>query len=236
MFLVEGEHMKEKLASIGCPRQKILIQRIAIPVDRISYVPRKPKQAGEKVILMFVGRFVEKKGLLYALRALEMVRERNRDFEFRIIGDGALRDEIDGFIVDHDMAGYVKMLGFLGYADYIGQSQEADLFLHPSVTAADGDIEGGAPTVILEAQAMGMPVISTIHADIPNVVVAGESALLSPERDVVKLAANILDLLDNRDQWERMGGIGRAFVEKHHNLKTEVAELEAKYDKLLAGG
>lgn len=89
------------------------------------------------------------------------------------------------------MGEYVRLLGFLGYEGYQQQMGEADLFLHPSVTAADGDSEGGAPTAIPEAQVMGLPVTSTLHVDIPHVVAPDESALLSGERDVAGLAVNV---------------------------------------------
>jgi colanic acid/amylovoran biosynthesis glycosyltransferase len=101
------------------------------------------------------------------------------------------------------------------------------------VTAQDGDSEGGAPTVILEAQAAGMPVIATNHADIPNIVVPGQSALLSNERDVEGLVKNIAHLLDHPEQWEIMGKEGRAFVEKFHDIKKEAEALEQKYRSLL---
>ena len=111
--------------------------------------------------------------------------------------------------------------------------EKADLFLHPSVTADNGDSEGGAPTVILESQAHGMPVISTYHADIPNIVRPNKSALLSNERDVVSLADNILYLLENQDVWANMGLEGRHFVEQYHDIEKEVILLEEKYERLL---
>jgi colanic acid/amylovoran biosynthesis glycosyltransferase len=121
----------------------------------------------------------------------------------------------------------------LNYREYLKRVEEADIFLHPSVTASDGDSEGGAPTTILEAQAMGLPVIATEHADIPNVVVPDRSALLSAERDVNGLARNILFLLENQQLWSRMGKTGREFVEQYHDIKKEVLNLEEKYRQVL---
>jgi colanic acid/amylovoran biosynthesis glycosyltransferase len=109
----------------------------------------------------------------------------------------------------------------------------ADIFIHPSVTSESGDSEGGAPTVILEAQAMGLPVVSTTHADIPNIVQPQKSALLSRERDLPGLVSNILSILENQDQWAAMGEAGRAFVEQYHDIKKEVVSLEQKYSALL---
>ncbi len=233
LFLVEGPHMKKRLGEIGCPAEKIGIQRIAVPVAGLPFRPRPAKKKGEKAVIVFSGRFIEKKGLLVALHALSEVRRTHADFEFLIIGDGPLKPEIERFIQNHGMGPYVKLLGFLNYSDYLEQMKTADLFLHPSVTAADGDSEGGAPTTILEAQALGLPVISTRHADIPHVVAPGESALLSDEGDVAGLSANIIRLLTERESWTRMGASGRHFVESCHDTSREIPRLEARYAELI---
>lgn len=233
LFLVEGPHMRDRLVELGCSTGKIEIQRIAIPLANLPFRQRFPKKDGGKVIVIFSGRFVEKKGLLRALQALREVRRTHSDFEFRIIGDGPLKPEIEHEIRDNGMSPYVRLLGFLNYKDYLEQMANADLFLHPSVTAADGDSEGGAPTTILEAQALGLPVISTRHADIPYVVVPGESALLSDERDIAGLAANIIRLLTDQQCWPRMGAAGRHHVETFHDVRKEIPRLESLYAGLI---
>jgi colanic acid/amylovoran biosynthesis glycosyltransferase len=230
LFLTEGPRMKARLVELGCPEEKVKIQRIPIPLEKIAFRARPPS---EKAVLLFSGRFTEKKGLLYALEAVLRVRKTRRDFELRLIGDGELREEITSFISRNAMGEYVEWLGFLPYDRYVEEMEKADLFVHPSVTAADGDSEGGAPTTILEAQASGMPVIATFHADIPNVVSPGKSALLSRERDVEGLTANIIALLEDRGRWAEMGRAGRSFVEEFHGIDKSVAELEQKYSALL---
>lgn len=237
LFLVEGPFMKTALQHIGCPAEKIEIQRIAVPVDRIAYRERKP-DIRRPVQLVFCGRFIEKKGLIYALEAVRKlwIERKNRNFRFCIIGDGILKKDIVDFIDKHAMHDVVELPGFLTYDAYLNRLEQADVFIHPSVTAADGDSEGGAPTSILEAQAMGLPIISTVHADIPHITVPGKSALLSPERDADALAENILTLLENRDMGIEMGKAGRAFVETFHDVKKEVTKLEEKYLRLLHHG
>ena len=233
LFLVEGPHMKSKLENLGCPARKIQIQRIAIELDRIPFMTRKPKKPGGKVILIFSGRFVEKKGLIYALKAIKEARKVKNNFVFLIIGDGPLKSETKNFITTNEMSEYVQMPGFLSYENYLKEMQKADIFIQPSVTASNGDSEGGAPTTILEAQAMGMPVISSYHADIPNIVIPGKSALLANEKDWKMLSTHIVHLLENQETWEQMGHTGRRFVETHHDIKKEITTLEGKYDLLL---
>jgi colanic acid/amylovoran biosynthesis glycosyltransferase len=235
MFLVEGPFLKSALMKLGCAEEKILIQRIAVPVDEISFRERKPGTGGQPVRFLFCGRFIEKKGLIYVLEAVKRVwnESRRRDIRLCIIGDGELKGEIESFIEKNNMWEYVELPGFLSYVEYIKKLEQADIFIHPSVTAGYGDSEGGAPTVILEAQAAGLPVVSTFHADIPNVVVPGKSALLSPERDVDGLVQNILFLMDNRDVWSEMGKAGRDFVTQYHDIVKEVCNLEEKYMNLI---
>lgn len=233
LFLVEGKHMRECLMRLGCPEDKVRIQRIAIDVSKIPFEERE-KENG-KTIIVFAGRFEEKKGLIYALKAVKEVKDKNYDIEFRIIGDGSLRKEIEKYICNNNMQNYTYLLGFLNYKQYLQEMQKGHIFIHPSVTARDGDTEGGAPTTILEAQAMGMPVISTYHADIPNIVKPQKSALLSKEKDQKELASNIEHLLLNQEKWSAMGSVGRKFVEEYHDIGREIYALEDKYLNLIEG-
>jgi colanic acid/amylovoran/stewartan biosynthesis glycosyltransferase WcaL/AmsK/CpsK len=234
LFLVEGLFMKQQLVDLGCPPGKIQLQRLAIDLHSIPYRLRKPNTDG-KVSIIFVGRFVEKKGLLYALHAVRDAQLRNEfDLEFRIIGDGPLAGQVRAFIKANKMENRVRLLGALSYQDCLREIQHADLMLQPSVTAANGDNEGGAPTVILEGQASGMPIVSTYHADIPYVVAPGKSAVLVPERDQKALGDALVYLLGHPAAWEEMGRAGRDHVQKFHSIELEAAALEDKYLKLLA--
>ena len=94
----------------------------------------------------------------------------------------------------------------------------------PSITAQNGDTEGGAPVAILEAQATGLPVISSYHADIPEVVVDGKSALLAPEKDVETLAKHLEYLVEHPDVWGRMGQAGREHVEEEYDVMVQVGK------------
>lgn len=232
LILAEGPHMRQKLIDFGCPAEKVQIQHIAIEIDRIPFRARKPKTK-EKVIILFAGRFEPKKGLIYAIRAISELRRLGKNVEFRIIGSGAQSKLIRETIASEDLSDCVKLLGFLDYRDYLAELDKADIFLHPSITADDGDNEGGAPTVILEAQARGLPIVSTTHADIPYITSPGKSALLVPERDIDALKDVLIFLIENSEGWEKMGRAGREHVEKNHNIQSQVVKLEDKYFGLL---
>ncbi len=234
LFLVEGEFMKSCLAQLGASEGKIRIQRVAVDLDELPFGARSPKKTNEPVVFFFCGRFVEKKGLRYALEALAIASRRNCKLEFRIVGDGVLKPQLEAFVRENSLERIVRFLGEMNHAQYLQAMNEADIYLHHSVTAADGNSEGGAPTTILEAQAMGLPVISTLHADIPNVVVPGKSALLSPERDCEAMAEHIVQLCRDQDRWQEMGRIGRSFIEKYHDVRKEVGALEGHYLSVLS--
>jgi colanic acid/amylovoran biosynthesis glycosyltransferase len=113
----------------------------------------------------------------------------------------------------------------------IDELQSSDIVIQPSVTAKNGDSEGGAPTIILEAQACGIPIVSTNHADIPYITCPDKSALLSDERDIEGLVHNLNYLFDNPNSWSKMGKIGRDHVVRFHDIKKEVLRLEDIYKK-----
>jgi colanic acid/amylovoran biosynthesis glycosyltransferase len=224
--------MRQALIALGCPAEKVEIQRIALVMEKLHFRTRKHEDGG-KIKILFAGRFTEKKGLIYALRAVHEIWKKRQDFQFRIVGGGELADNFKGFVREHNLEDCIKFLGMLNYSEYVNEMDRADIFLHPSVVAANGDTEGGAPTVILEAQAMGMPVVSTYHADIPNITLPGKSALLVPEKEVNGLTDALLHLFEHPEKWEEMGRSGREHVEKYHNIEHEVLELEEKYFRLL---
>lgn len=238
LFLVEGPFLRQRLIDMGCAPDKVAVQRIALPLADLPRVEPRPPRADGKRVVLFAGRFCERKGILDALDAVARLWAERRDLEFRIIGDDTLTDgsyasRVYAAIRAHRLQGCVRLLGFLDHAQYLRELAEADIFLHPSIVDAEGLTEGGAPTTILEAQALGIPVVATLHCDIPNVTLAGESALLVPERDTAALAEALRQLLDDPERRARMGRAGRDFVRERHDVAREAPALEERYAALL---
>ena len=232
-FLVEGSHMKRDMISLGCSPQKIKIQHIGVDINKFKYQERKLKNNDSKIRVLFCGRFTEKKGLIYGLKAIKIVTEKFPNLEFRIIGDGELRSEIEHFIKEENMQRSVVLLGYQPHYVFLEEAQKADILLQPSVTAKNGDSEGGAPTVLLEAQATGLPVISTYHADIPEVVMDGKSGFLVPERNPETIASKLEYLIKNPELWIEMGKYGRKHIEENYNIYKEVKKLEDIYSQFI---
>jgi colanic acid/amylovoran biosynthesis glycosyltransferase len=232
-FLVEGRGMGERLAGLGCAPQKIRLQRIAIDLDLVPFRERRGHRG--PVRLLFCGRFMEKKGLVDALRAAAAARDRGVNLAFRIVGDGELRNEIERAVRELRLESVVSLLGMRPYLEVLQELRSADLLVQPSRTAADGDTEGGAPTILLEAQAAGLPVLSTRHADIPEVVAEGKSALLVPEGNWEMLADHLTTLCREPERWAEMGRVGRAHVAEAHDIRAEARRLEDLYLELAGG-
>jgi colanic acid/amylovoran biosynthesis glycosyltransferase len=234
-FLVEGPCMQAALIRLGCPAEKVRLQRIGIDLTLVPFRPRRPA-VGRPVRLLFCGRFTEKKGLPDALQAVAAVRARHPQVELDVIGDGEERPRTERLIASLGLGDCVRLLGLQSYAVVRQRLAEADILLAPSRTASDGDTEGGAPTILLEAQAAGLPVVATTHADIPYVVAAGTSGLLAPENDPTALAECLGSLLDAPERWAAMGAAGRRHVEQEHDIHVTVARLEETYMDLMQGG
>ena len=241
LFLTEGHYMKKCLIEMGCPDEKVIVQHLGIDLERILYIPRKIGSDG-KIKILASGTFTEKKGLPYALEAFAIVREKHKNLEFVLIGGVPdetqpkylrTREAIFKVIEKYKLKDSVKLLGYLPYDEYIKVAQDTHIFISPSVSAEDGDTEGGAPVSIIEMSAAGMPILSTFHCDIPEVVIDGQTGYLVPERDVEALAERLDYLVSHLEQWQEMGKKGRQHIEKEYNLTHQVEKLENIYADLI---
>jgi colanic acid/amylovoran biosynthesis glycosyltransferase len=237
LFLAEGEAMRRTLTELGCPRERIVVQHLGVSLDDLPFVVRRPDASGVVRVLV-AATFREKKGIPDALRAVEQLRPHHQRLQVTLVGDSmgtAADEEEKRTILDlvGRLEGVVRWVGFQPYPAFRRALLDHHLFLSPSCTSRDGDAEGGAPVTLIEAQATGMPVVSTRHCDIPEIVVDGKAGHLSPERDVKALAANLERLITAPvSVWEAMGAAARAHIEKHYNVRTQVARLEDLYERL----
>ena len=235
LFIAEGPHMGRTLEAIGCPAEKIRVVHLGVDLERIPFVERRPDPSG-RVTGLIAASFREKKGIIYALEAVARVAAHRPGLRLRIVGDGPLRPEIERRIGRPDLAGRVDLLGYRDFPAYLAELARADFLMAPSVTAADGDCEGGAPVCLLDAQAAGLPILASTHCDIPEVTVPGRSALLSPERDIDALAANLERLLSRPEEWPAMGRAGRAHVEAEFDVRRQGERMADVYDTALKRG
>jgi len=236
LFLAEGPFMAQALVDLGAAPQKVRIQHLGVDLTRIPLISRE-RQGREAVRILMAASFREKKGIAYGLQAFADAVKKYPEMVLRIVGGAKTQEEhrlLESckIIVKRErLANKVHFLGYIPYCSYLSELESAHLFLAPSVRAVNGDTEGGAPVSLIEAAAGGMPVISTMHCDIPNVVVDGKSGLLVPERDVPALTEAILKLACSPEVWGGFGAAGRKRVEEEFNATKQVARLESIYEE-----
>ncbi len=228
LFITVSKFIKNKLLDQGFPADKILVHYSGInTADFIANrdLPREP-------IVLFVGRFTEKKGCEYLIRAMERVQADYPEVSLHLIGDGPLRQNLETLAAKH-LKQY-KFLGMRTPSEVQQAMNRAQLLVAPSVTASQGDSEG-LPNVVIEAQAMGLPIVSTNHAGIPEGVIHGETGFLAPERDVEALAHHCLSLLGDSCLWSRFSDRGQAHVRDHFDRTKQTHILEGVYSAVLRG-
>lgn len=207
---------------------KILIIRCSIDLTRFRPIE---KTNSKTIRLLTCGRLVEKKGIEYAIWALSKLSNFS-NVELHIIGDGPLRSELESLVEHLQLANRITFLGSQSHENVILQLKQADIFLLPSVTAKNGDREG-IPVALLEAEASGIPVISTIHSGIPEGVLDGYSGVLVPEADIAGLASAIEELAGDKEKRNLMGQNGRHFIEQNFNNELELPKLHSLFERLV---
>lgn len=216
----EGPALARTLIELGAPPEKVKLLPLSFP-NSLLIEPEKPRrQAGGPFNLLQVARFVEKKGIDVTLRALAVARRAGIAVRLVLVGDGPLRSELEALIDALDLRNVVTLPGFLAQRELGALFEQADAYIQPSRVARNGDTEGGHPTVLLEAQARGVPVLATTHADIPLVVRDGISGLLCPENDHDALARNIVRLANEPQTLALMGVAARRMTLRRHHPRA----------------
>lgn len=231
LYTINSRFTGEKAISLGCPKEKIIRHPVGLELSDF-YFQKREVNPNQLIKIITVGRLVEKKGIEYSIRAFAKVLDRYNNLEYQIIGDGILRAEIETLIAELGVSNKVKLLGFKTHDELQQLYADAHIFILSSVTSADGDKEGQG-LVLQEAQAMGLPVLSTLHNGIPDGVLDGESGFLVPERDVDALAEKLNYLIEHPELWSEMGKAGRTFVEEHFNIDKLNDRLVEIYQNLL---
>ena len=231
LFLPISEHWKSKLIALGCPEPRVVVHRMGIDTGRFAFFERelKPGQAAQ---LITVSRLVEKKGVEYGIRAVAQLVARRRDVHYTIIGDGPLRASLEELIRHLGLTERVTLPGSRDHDAVRAALNRSHIALAPSVTSQDGDQEG-IPVSLMEAMATGMPVVSTVHTGIPELVRDGVSGRLVPERDADALAWVLGDLIDHPESWPAMGRAARRQVVEHFDIATLNDRLVTLFQDLL---
>jgi colanic acid/amylovoran biosynthesis glycosyltransferase len=234
--LCEGPAFAATLMKLGCPADRVTVHPLGLELE---YLPFSPVSwdGHSAVRFLLAGRFVEKKGFRYAIEAIAQIA-RQLPVALTLVGGpeatAESREEqaaMERVVASGGLESRIKRIGFLPISELRHQICDHHFFMAPSVTAASGDCEGGAPVTAIEAQALGVPVISSTHCDLPFVL--NQGAILSGERDVPALVAQIESWLNQPKSWRERLESGRAHVEDRFNARVQGQRLAQIYHKTL---
>jgi colanic acid/amylovoran biosynthesis glycosyltransferase len=175
---------------------------------------------------------MEKKGVAFSIDAVSRLLSKGEKIEYRIVGDGILRDTLQECIDSMRIGQQVKLLGWKTHEEVNLLLEQSHVLVAPSFTTEGGDQEG-IPNAIKEGMASGLPVISTLHSGIPELVTDRVSGLLVPEKNAASLAEALSYLINHPDICDEMGRAGRMHVERHFDSKSLNKKLEVLYLNLL---
>lgn len=173
-----------------------------------------------------VGRLVPKKGFANLIDAARQLKVQGVDFHIKIAGEGELEQQLKAQIAELDLANEVEMLGPLTQAEVTELNRAADVFVAPCVPAEDGNMDG-LPTVVLEAMAVGTPVIATAVTGLPEVIRNGESGVLLEPGDVHGLAQALIRFAEHSVDTSRLTNGARAIIEEHFDNREQARVLSA---------
>ena len=235
--LCEGPHMAASVVSLGCPEEKVRVHHLGVSLDDLPFKPRSWDGQGP-IRVLIAGSFREKKGIPFALEALGRLQGR-AELELTIIGDAdrsaSSQEEKRRILETIETSGLgqrVRLLGYQPHAVFLKEAYAHHLFLAPSITASDGDTEGGAPVSVIEMAATGMPVIGSRHCDIPGIIEHGVTGMLAEERDVDGLVACLERLLDEPQIWPDMVMKARQHVEQEFDAVLQGQRLARIYGEI----
>lgn len=211
--------MEQKILNIGCPREKLIYNTYG---PNNLFFELNPNYS--KKLFVGIGRFVDKKAPYYTLLAFQKTLKRHPDARLIIGGNGPLLNTCNNLVKYLKIENNVSFPGIITPEQYRAYLKESIAFVQHSITAESGDMEG-TPVGILEASAAGLPVISTFHAGIPDVILHNETGLLVNEHDVDRMSEHMLWVLDNPKKAQEIGMKGRQRMKENFTMQRHLKVL-----------
>lgn len=230
LLLAASEDLRALLIELGADKEKIQMYRLGVDLDRFSY--SECRQHDEPVKFVMVGRFTEKKGHVYALKALRQVLDQGYNASLSFIGSGSLEAKLRDFTTRKNLDDHVFFKGILSPEEVAQELKKSDVSLAPSIVPANYDRESGL-IVVKEASATGLPVIGTWHGGIHEIIDDHKTGFLVPERNVPALVDRMIRLIKDPSLRTNLGKLGRIKMEQEYDLHKQVKTLESLYESIL---
>ncbi|MBL4707202.1 MAG: glycosyltransferase family 4 protein [Flavobacteriales bacterium] len=218
-IVVVSKDMVHQLEKLACPSNKIHF--IPYGIDSNLF---KPSKTLIKKTFISCGRFVEKKGHKYSLKAFKRLLIKHPETILKLIGDGPLKEELEQFVKTEKLHKNVEFLGILSPKAVAKELQSASCYIQHSITTDDNDSEG-TPLSILEALSSEIPVISTKHAGIVDLIQEGKNGFLVAEKDVESMYKKMLEINNSPDLAKKMGINGRELILSNYRKERYLSDL-----------
>jgi glycosyltransferase involved in cell wall biosynthesis len=218
----------EHLGGILAPAARERVRRLYNGVDLEAFAPRAVERDPAHVLC--VGRLVEKKGYLVMVEALELLARQGLLVRATFVGEGEERARIEQRIEHSGLGSRIRLAGALDQEAVRALMADATLLCMPCIVGDDGNRDA-LPTALLEAQAMGLPCISTPVTGIPEILDRGRAGVLVPENDPQATAAAIQELLGDRARQARLARAGRARAELCFDARKSAGTLRGWFEE-----
>ncbi|AOZ91955.1 glycosyltransferase [Paenibacillus crassostreae] len=230
-FTVPCYAMKEELINHGCPVEKITVHYSGIDLNQFVYKERS-FPSDHPIEILYVGRLVEKKGAELLIKAFQRVQQVYPQSKLCLIGDGELSNKLKQLSKRLHLEHKIEFKGALSHAQVAEHLEHTHIFCLPSVKDRSGNQEG-IPNAIKEAMACGVPVVSTYHSGIPELIEDGKSGHLVAEQDVDGLAEKLIHLIEHPESWKELGKNARTKIETDFNRQVQTEKLEQLFEQVI---
>ncbi len=233
-IVCEGPYGASTLIKQGCPADKIRVIHLGLDNPQIPYFQRT-KTSGELKLIQ-IAAFSETKGMAEAIKAFSIALEECPNMTYTIVGvarEKEYRERLDQLIAQYELEDKVKILPKIEYSTIHHFLKDFHVFIHPSRYAANMDCEGGAPIIILDAQATGLPILSTLHCDIPNEVLDEKTGFLVMEKDIGGLVEGMKKCyFMDQQAYTEMSRAARQHMETNFEVRKSGEQLFELYQNI----
>jgi len=229
LFLTVSEDIRKRLIKNFGHENKIKNLHLGIDINKFKFKKRK---INNKIEFCMVCGFTLTKDVIGLIKAFNIARKTEPKMVLNLIGDGPSKRKTINLAHSLKLNDCIKFKDFLSHSVLAKELYKNNIFIYPCVTSKKGAIEG-MPTSIMEAMATGMPIISTWHGGIPELIKHGKNGYLVKENDIRGLAEKMIYLANNPDLILKFGVQARKDIEKNFDLKTQVKKLENIYEELI---
>lgn len=227
-FIALSKYNYCSLVSLGLDEKKIITHSCGIAIDKFPFRWHSSTVNDIRPVkVLTVARLIPEKGLPFAIRAISQVLNTyDISLEYQIIGGGPLRHKLEKMVQEMDLAAKIRILGPQSYSSVVTKLLESHIFLLPSVAESFG-------VVLLEAQAVGLPVIATSVGGTNQAIVNGKTGFLVKARSVDAISEKLMFLIKRPNLWLEMGQAGREYVKEKYDIRVLNKRLEDIYMNIL---